>query len=169
MAKIRVVLALASVALLSAACSKTTPTSPTPEMNRAASASTTTAAARMPPRALAPRPSEGPGLVGTWGGDRLNLTIGMTGGVLEYDCAHGTIDVAFATDAEGRFDLAGTHVPEYPGPIRDDKPPIVHPARYSGSTDETTMTLKVALTDTGDVLGPYRLTRGTAVHIVKCL
>jgi len=169
MAKIRVLLALASAALLSAACSETTPTSPAPEMNRAASASTTTAAARMPPRALAPRPSGGPGLVGTWGGDQLNLTIGMASGVLEYDCAHGTIDAAFVTDAEGRFDLAGTLVPESPGPIRDDKPPIVHPARYSGSTDGTTMTLKVTLTDTGDVLGPYQLTRGRAARLTKCL
>ena len=168
MAKIRVLFALAQAAILSAACSETTPTSPAPEMNRA-SASTATAAARMSPRALAPRPSEGPGLVGTWGGDQMNLTIGMTGGVLEYDCAHGTIDAAFATDAEGRFDLAGTHVPEYPGPIRNDKPPIVHPARYSGSTDGTTMALTVTLTDTGEVLGPFRLTRGTAARLMKCL
>lgn len=169
MAKIPVLLALASAALFTVACSETTPTSPAPEVNRAASPSSATAAARMLPRALAPRPWEGPGLVGTWGGDRLNLTIGMTSGVLEYDCAHGTIDAAFATDALGRFDLAGTHVPEYPGPIRDDKPPIVHPARYSGSTDGTTMTLTVSISDTGEMLGPYRLTRGTAVRILKCL
>ena len=168
MAKIRFLLSLACAALLSAACSETTPTGPAPEMNRAASASASTAAARMPPRALAPRPAEGPGLVGTWGGDHVNLTIGMSGGVLEYDCAHGTIDAAFATDSEGRFDLVGTHVPEHPGPI-EDKPPIVHPARYSGSTDGTTLTLTVTLSDTGEVLGPYRLTRSTAARIVKCL
>lgn len=99
----------------------------------------------------------------------MNLTVGMAGGVIEYDCAHGTIDVPFAIDGAGHFDLAGTHVAESFGPIRDDKPPIVHPARYSGSTDGTTMMLTVTLADTGGVLGPFKMTRGVAARIVKCL
>jgi hypothetical protein len=124
---------------------------------------------RTAPRPLAPRPSNGPGLLGTWGGDHLNLTIGMSGGVLEYDCAHGTIDVPFATDAGGRFNLAGTHTAESPGPVRDDKPPVAQPALYSGSTDGATMTLTVTVPETGQVLGPYTLTRGVAARILKCL
>ncbi|HJW13640.1 MAG TPA: hypothetical protein VJ776_03035 [Thermoanaerobaculia bacterium] len=98
----------------------------------------------------------------------MNLTIGQASALIVYDCAHGSIDQPFAANAQGQFDLAGTHVPETPGPIRD-VPPVAHPARYTGTTDGRTMTMTVTLTDTGQVLGTFTLTLGKTGHIVKCL
>jgi len=98
----------------------------------------------------------------------VNLTIGRASALVEYDCAHGTIDGSFMVDAGGRFDLAGTHVPESGGPVGAGGQPA-HPARYTGSTDGKTMTLTVTLTDTGQVLGPFTLTFGIAGRIVKCV
>jgi hypothetical protein len=97
------------------------------------------------------------------------LLLTEPGGSLEYDCAHGRIDQVFAADREGRFDLRGTHTREHGGPIRDDEEPDTHPARYSGTTDGSTMLLTVTLLDSGEHVGTFKLTRGRAGRILRCL
>ena len=156
------------LASLLAGCSQRTPTGPIADSAAGASTSGAITIARSAPRPLAPRAPETGGPIGTWGGSSLNLTIGAASALLEFDCAHGSIDQPFAADASGRFDLAGTFVAESPGPIRPDPLPV-HPARYSGTTDGLTMTLTITLADTGQVLGPFRLTFGTAGRVFKCL
>ena len=47
--------------------------------------------------------------------------------------------------------------------------PDRHPARYTGSTDGKSMTLNVTLTDGGQALGTFTLTRGAAPSVFKCL
>jgi hypothetical protein len=164
----RVLAALLTSTVLLTGCSERTPTEPLSDPTSTASVSGAAPAARSAPRPLAPRVSENDWPIGTWGGSNLNLTIGAAGAVLEFDCAHGSIDQAFAADASGRFDLAGTFVAESPGPIREDPLPS-HPARYSGTTDGRTMTLTVTMTDTEQVFGPFRLSFGTAGRVFKCL
>lgn len=168
MRSLRLLAALLPSAVLLAGCSEKTPTGPYAGRAGEASAFTAAAPARSAPRPLVPRVSEADWPIGTWGGSNLNLTIGAAGAVLEFDCAHGSIDQAFAADASGRFDLAGTFVAESPGPIREDPLPS-HPARYSGTTDGRAMTLIVTVTDIGQVFGPFRLSFGTAGRIFKCL
>jgi hypothetical protein len=161
-------LALAAVAAFSLACADRSPTGPALERTGGAATERSASASRPSPRSLAPRVSPNLGPIGTWGGEHVNLTIGQASALIEYDCAHGSIDQPFAANAQGQFDVAGTHFPESGGPVRD-VPPAAHPARYTGTTDGKTMTLMVTLTDTGQVLGPFTLTLGLAGHIVKCL
>lgn len=108
-------------------------------------------------------------LLGEWGGDHIRLLLTETGGTLEYDCAHGTIDQPFVVDSAGRYQLTGTHTREHGGPIRRDEKPDKRPARYTGVADGDTMTLTVTLTDSNEVLGTFTLMRGRMARVVKCL
>ncbi len=117
------------------------------------------------------RPSQGSqGRVasGVWGGDHVRMTVGADGASIEYDCARGTIDGVLELDGEGRFDWKGTHVREGPGPIRVGKPPPSRPARYTGNVSGEEMSLTLALTDTSQQIGTYKLTRGSEGFIRKC-
>lgn len=105
---------------------------------------------------------------GTWGGQGVRLVVGSGGAQVEYDCAHGTLDAALRLDAQGRFDVAGTHTREGPGPIRIGIKRESRPARYTGSIDGQTMTLTVTLTDTNDTLGPFTLYYDQQGRLIKC-
>ena len=110
-----------------------------------------------------------PEMVGEWGGEHISLTVSQTGSVVEYDCAHGTIDGSITPDSDGNFTLFGTHVREHGGPMREDEIPDEHPARYRGWTNGDSMWLTITLTDTGDSLGPYELRLGEQPQLFKCL
>ncbi len=169
---LRKLLPLAAIALLPLACTDRSPTAPASNAASAARSALETAivpSRESAPRVLAPRQSPNDGMIGTWGGDHVRITIGAASAILVYDCAHGTIDQAFIVDPAGRFDLVGTHVPEAPGPIREEQAPATHPARYTGSTDGKTLTLSVTLTDSGQVLGSFTLALGAPGRVVKCL
>ena len=43
------------------------------------------------------------------------------------------------------------------------------PALYSGSISGAKMELSIRLTDSGDVMGPFVLTRGASGRVLKCL
>jgi hypothetical protein len=159
--------------LLIVACTGRTPTTPEIAGGEAARASGTVASTRPQrpaTRIVAPRPSvSNPVALGLWGGAHVNLVVTETGGKLEYDCAHGTIDQPLVTDSSGRFDLVGTHTREHGGPIRSDEKPDKHPALYTGTTDGQTMVLTVTLTDSNVPLGTFTLKRGQIGRIFKCL
>ena len=160
-------------ALLSVACGGRSPTSPE-AAGALGSASAETAAtehrARPSPRVVGPRPpSQNAVAPGIWGGEHVRLLVTDGGGSLEYDCAHGKIDQALVWDAAGRLDLRGTHTREHGGPIREDESADTHPARYSGTTDGQTMILTVTLSDSGERVGTFKLTRGETGRILRCL
>ena len=161
------------VVFLFVACTGKAPTSPDTarsEGARAAASSPPGQPQRPGTRVVEPRPASGkPIEVGAWGGDHVNLLLTATGGTLEYDCAHGTIDQPFLTDSSGRFDLAGTHTREHGGPIRIGEKEDKRPARYTGTTDGRTMTLTVALAGSNEPLGTFTLTRGQPGRILKYL
>jgi hypothetical protein len=157
-------------ALLLVGCDDKAPTSPPITGIEGASAQAVSSPARgSPPRSLAPRQSVADGLIGTWGGDDVRITIGAASSILQYDCAHGTIDQPFAVNTIGRYDLVGTHTLEEPGPIREGQTPVARPARYTGSTDGKTMTFAITLTESNQTFGPFTLALDAPGRVVKCL
>ena len=93
-----------------------------------------------------------------WGGDHIEMEVTRTGARLEFDCAHGTIDEPLRPDAKGAFKVNGTFTPERGGPTRDENPPAPR-ATYSGTINETAMSLEVVV-EGGDAKGTsYELTR----------
>jgi hypothetical protein len=96
--------------------------------------------------------AKGVRVAGTWGGAHVRLDARADGAALEFDCAHGEIVEPFATDAEGRFDL----------------PRVSRAARYGGRVEGRAMTLTVTLTDNGQTLDTFALTRGSEGHLWKC-
>jgi len=111
----------------------------------------------------------GPIAPSEWGGDHVGLTVSATGGVLEYDCASGTIDHPIVAATNGNFVAQGTHTIGHGGPIMVGEIPDRHPARYEGWTDGEKMTLSVTITDTGQKLGDFTLVRGQSPHVFRCL
>ncbi len=106
---------------------------------------------------------------GTWGGQHAALVLGDSGGRIEFDCAHGTIDEPLAVDAQGRFDARGTYSREHGGPIRVEEREEKRPARYSGSVTGGTMSLTITVTGFPTAVGPYTLEHGKRGIIHKCL
>jgi hypothetical protein len=111
----------------------------------------------------------GPIAPSEWGGEHIGLAVSETGAALEYDCASGTIDQKIAAATDGTFSAVGTHTRGHGGPIMQGEIPDRHPARYDGWTDGQTMKLTVTLTDTGEKLGDYALTRGQSARVFRCL
>ena len=105
---------------------------------------------------------------GTWGGDHALLTITGTAAAIEFDCAHGTLQAPLAL-THGDFDVAGEFIQEHGGPIRDGEQVVRRPARYRGTIDKQTMTLRVALTDTPQEIGTFTLTLGVSGRVFKCV
>jgi hypothetical protein len=105
---------------------------------------------------------------GIWGAPHVNLDVSATGGRIEYDCAHGTIDGPMSLDSGKRFDVRGTHVREQGGPVPEHEPQGV-PARYTGRLEDDGLTITVTLTDSNEVVGTFTLKRNTAGVLRKCL
>lgn len=103
---------------------------------------------------------------GEWAGEHVRLSVRSNGASIEFDCGHGTLDAPLKLDDKGRFDVKGSFVREG-GPVREG-PEDKQPARYSGTSDGTTMDLTAAL-DAGGTIGSFRLTRGATGRLVKCL
>ena len=114
-------------------------------------------------------PTDGRVEIGVWSGEHLRVDVTPGGGTTEYDCAHGTIDEPLVAERDGRFSARGTHTFDHGGPIRTDEVPNRHPARYDGRVTGNTLQLTVTVTDTQQVLGSFRLTRGAASRLLKCL
>src|SRR3954447_356287 len=106
---------------------------------------------------------------GSWGGNQVSLEVTASGATVEFFCAHGIIDKPVTLDSSGRFDAAGVYVRESGiAPAQDDTQQG-ESARYSGSTDGTTLTLVVTLTATNQRVGTYTLTLGQPAKLAKCM
>lgn len=108
-------------------------------------------------------------VTGTWGGEHLRLELTSAGGDAEYDCAHGGLQEPITVDARGMFDVAGVHIREHGGPVREGEQVDSLPARFAGRVDGDRMTLRVFVGARPDTLGPFQLTRGADARILKCL
>lgn len=105
---------------------------------------------------------------GAWGGEHIALQSTESGATFEIDCAHGSIE-GLLLDAGGRFSSRGVYVREHGGPEREGQRPDTHPALFTGWSDGKRMTLKITLTDTGQVIGDFDLTLGSEPRMTKCL
>jgi len=109
-------------------------------------------------------------LYGTWGGQGLVMELGPQGAALEYDCATGRINEPILPDAQGMFQVSGTHnAPSLPVGMPDPPPADIQPAHFSGKLEGQTMQITVTLDVSGSVLGPYELTFEDPGELFKCL
>ena len=97
--------------------------------------------------------------VGTWGGEEnAGLLVTETTAHAHIGCTLGDVQGPIPLDETGHFDVAATYnIDAFPV----DRG-IRHPARFSGNTDGSTLTLLVRLTDTGQTFGPVGLDAGPA-------
>ena len=102
---------------------------------------------------------------GEWGGEHVALSVGTTGGSIEFDCGHGSLDAPLKLDGQGRFDIKGVFVREG-GPVREG-PEERQGARYSGTSDGKTLELTVEFAS-GERIGTFQLARGAAARLRKC-
>jgi hypothetical protein len=160
-----------AVALTAAlACSDRSPTSPV-SLSKGSNPEQIAASPPIEPRAavhpVAPRGRRGPVPEGVWGGEQASLTINRDGGLIQLFCAFGSIDQAIVTDQSGRFDVGGTQTPMM-GALPIGGLPR-HPARYAGTTDGRTMTLRITVPDLQQTLGPFSLVYGVNSSLTPCM
>ena len=111
--------------------------------------------------------AEGRVPTGSWGGEHVQLTVGDTGGSVEFDCAHGTLDAPLNVDTDGRFNVPGSLVLEG-GPVVTGREEDKQSVRYSGRLDGSSMDLNL-LAEAGDSMGSFRLKLGDRGKLLKCL
>jgi hypothetical protein len=107
--------------------------------------------------------------IGSWGGLHVVLVLEESGGALEYDCAHGTIEPGWTLTDDGAFSGVGEHVIEHGGPVKEGELLPARPAAYEGTIDDDFMQLTVTLTDSAQVVGSFDLRRDADGQIVRCL
>jgi hypothetical protein len=105
---------------------------------------------------------------GTWGGEHMLLEIDEALTRVEFDCAHGTIDLPILL-AEGQFNVTGTFTVEHGGPIREGEQVTPIAARYFGRVHGDIMTVTVNLPEEKRNVGTFELLRGNAGRVFKCL
>ena len=105
---------------------------------------------------------------GTWGGEHIRLEVRPKGALVDFDCAHGSVDEPLILDSNGRFDAKGSYAQESPGPQREDQPARPKLARYAGSVQASTMTLTITLPEEGQIIGPISLVKDKVPRISKC-
>ena len=99
-------------------------------------------------------------LAGTWVAENVVLTVTDADAHLEMPCAHG--DTAGAI-TQNPFSVVGTFA-------RDVGPALIErPAVYTGRVVGGTMTLEIRLTDTNELAGSLKLTRGSPGRFAKCV
>lgn len=104
---------------------------------------------------------------GSWGGEHVRLIVSDTGGNVEFDCAHGTLDAPLKVDTEGRFNVPGSLVREG-GPVVPGREGDKQSVRYSGRLSGSSMDLDL-IAEAGDSLGSFRLKLGDRGKLLKCL
>jgi hypothetical protein len=118
--------------------------------------------------ACASLPPAGVPLTGEWGGTHVGLKLSETSGVLDYDCAAGTIDGPLVPRRDGSFEAEGRHTPGTGGPEREGEVRPSFRTRYWGNVRGDRMTLQ-ARVENGVLLGPFTLVQGAEPIIFRCL
>jgi hypothetical protein len=107
-------------------------------------------------------------LDGQWGGDRVQVVIGATGGRVEMDCASGTIDGPIVLSKVGTFVAAGTFEQLHSGPQRADEATRATAARFSGEVSNGVMKLAIQ-TAGAPAEQKFVLRKGVRVKLLRCL
>jgi hypothetical protein len=104
--------------------------------------------------------------IGSWGGQHISMNVTAKSATIEYDCATGVINGPLVVDADGNFNLHGTHRMERGGPVRADEKPSGEPATYTGTIKGNTMTLTLKVGDSDEET--FTLEKGQQGELVKC-
>ena len=105
-------------------------------------------------------------LKGSFGGPHIGVVLEGGLGMVQFDCASGTIDQLIMS--EGPYSSPGTYRPGQAGPVRVGQVFTEKRATYAGVATKTDLTMTVTLED-GEVLGPFALTLGAPAQITRCL
>lgn len=105
---------------------------------------------------------------GNWGGEHISLQVTESGGSVEFDCAHGTLEQKIVLDAQGRFEVAGTYEEEHGGPVRAGRAARSYLVRYAGQVKAGALTLKIRRRDNRKLIGTFTLKQGAEAFLVKC-
>jgi len=103
---------------------------------------------------------------GNWGGQHIIMKVTTKSATIEYDCATGVIHGPLVVDADGNFDLRGTHRMQRGGPVRAGETGQDRPATYTGSIKGNTMTLNLKLGDSD--VETFTLEKGKEGELVRC-
>ena len=109
----------------------------------------------------------GPLAIGTWGGDHMLIEIDQSAARVDFDCAHGTINLPIML-SDGDFSATGTFTQEHGAPIPDGDTEPTFPARYFGNVRGDRMTITVSLTSENRTVGSFELKRGSSGRVSKC-
>lgn len=105
---------------------------------------------------------------GMWGANGIIFSVEAGGVNIQYECADGQIEQPLKADERGNFAVNGVHIRQRPGPMKLDDKQARQNARFEGKISGNNMTLKVTLTETGEVIGDYTLERGKNVRLHRC-
>ena len=106
--------------------------------------------------------------VGLWGGEHISMEVTEQGAMVEYDCAHATIDRRIALDRRGRFDVSGMQTQEHGGPVRQNEQLASYPVRFAGQVEGKRMKLSVRNSATKELVGIFTLVYGSEPKLRKC-
>lgn len=101
-----------------------------------------------------------------WGGDGIILTVGKESASLQFGCARAVIPKGLKP-VHGKFNVTGTYTPSTA--IADAETPKSLAIRAEGRITGKRMTLKITSLVSGEVIGSYKLERGKAVVLQRCL
>lgn len=104
---------------------------------------------------------------GRWGGPHVAMTVTPERTDIEFDCGQASVDGAIVLARDNTFTVAGTFLPERPGPTRPDGP-LRRPMRLTGGVKNDTMDMRVMLTDQNEDIGSFTLAFGADARLVKC-
>jgi len=90
------------------------------------------------------------------------------GAVVEFNCAHASIDGPIRLDANGRFKATGFYVQERGGPVREGDEEEKAPATFVGELKGNDLVFELRLQDTNEEMGTFTLVRDRAPQIRKC-
>jgi hypothetical protein len=125
------------------------------------------------------RPKEGPVMKdpvgsnqklanGVWGGQHIRAEVTDKGVVIEFDCAHGSIDGPITLDGRGSFDVKGKFASEHGGPTRRNERDNSRAIRYVGRVSNKELTLTLSDLNTKEDLDSFTLTLGSEGRLMKC-
>jgi hypothetical protein len=110
-----------------------------------------------------------PAIMGSWGGDHIELIVGELDADVQFDCAEGAIFGPYSIKTDQTFEWPGTFTRGTGGPVRaDEHSPPAQPALYYGRLNGPEMTLSAKLDD-GTVIGPFNLERFRESKLTRCL
>lgn len=111
----------------------------------------------------------GPELLGTWGGEGIQLVLEPSGGTMEFDCAAGTMDVPLIPRKDGSFTVQGTWTRGHGGPAREGEEPEVLATIWSGDIEGKRMAIAGRVLAEDLILGPYQLFKDADGLLRRCL